>query len=293
MGFLSAIGSIVGNIIAPGVGGAIGGGLGSLGDNLIGGSASQSAASTQAGGANAATALQAQMYNQNRTDHLPYLGAGVAANNQLAYLMGITPTDPNAGPNETAAQTAAFNPTAGVNTALGASGSLAQPFSTAQFQQDPGYQFALDQGEKALQNSAAAKGGLFSGATGKAINTFAQGTANQQYQAAYDRYNTNQNNLYSRLGGLSNSGQGAANTVGAAGQNYATQAGNTIQTAANQTASGQVAQANAWSTGLNGLGTALGQPVGQQIASSPFGANYNTSSSIMTGLDPSTGITWG
>ncbi len=217
---------------------------------LISSNGAQSAANTESNAANQADATQLQMFNQQRTDKLPYLGAGTSANDQLAYLMGITPNDPNAGPNETAAQTAAFNPTAGVNPAVGASGSLAKPFSAADFTADPGYQFSMDQGMQALQRSAAAKGGLMSGAALKDLSTYAQGTAAQEYQSVYDRYNTNQNNLYSRLSGLSNSGQNMANTSGQAGTTTANEIGNNITSAGSAQAAGQVATANAWNTGL-------------------------------------------
>lgn len=255
MGFLSSIGKIAGTAIGAyfggptgaAIGGKIGGGLGGAGDNAISGSQAKSVANTQAQGADAATALQARMYDQTRADHTPYLNTGVAANNQLGYLMGLSPG--SAGGSD---------PMTGVNTALGASGSLAKPFSVDDFHVDPGYQFALDQGQKALQNSAAAKGGLFSGATGKAINEYAQGVANQQYSTAYDRYNTNQNNLYSRLAGLSNSGQGAANMVGAAGAESAKNSSQSLQDAAQIRAAGQKNMTNAWNTGLGQFGSALG-----------------------------------
>jgi hypothetical protein len=63
---------------------------------------------------------------------------------------------------------------------------------------EPGYAFALDQGEKALQNSAAAKGTLRTGGTLKDILGFGQKFAAQNYQGAYDRsantYQMNRNN---------------------------------------------------------------------------------------------------
>lgn len=55
--------------------------------------------------------------------------------------------------------------------------------------QDPSYQFRLQQGIGALDKSAASKGMLLSGAQQKAINNYAQDSASQQYQQAY------QNNL--------------------------------------------------------------------------------------------------
>lgn len=45
----------------------------------------------------------------------------------------------------------------------------------------PGYQFAYDQGQKAVQTSAASKGNLLSGGTLKALDQFGTGTALQGY----------------------------------------------------------------------------------------------------------------
>ena len=52
---------------------------------------------------------------------------------------------------------------------------------------DPGYQFRLDQGRKALEASAAHKGTLRSGATLKGLMDYGQGAASQEYQNVYDR----------------------------------------------------------------------------------------------------------
>lgn len=56
------------------------------------------------------------------------------------------------------------------------------------FEADPGYQFRLSEGNKAVEASAAARGGLFSGATGTDLQNFSQGLASQEYGEAYDRF---------------------------------------------------------------------------------------------------------
>lgn len=63
-----------------------------------------------------------------------------------------------------------------------------QPFN---FQEDPGYAFRQQEGQSALQNSAAARGNLLSGATLKALQRYGSNLASQEYQAAYNRYDTN------------------------------------------------------------------------------------------------------
>jgi len=57
----------------------------------------------------------------------------------------------------------------------------------AELQATPGYQFQLQQGLQGVQQGAASKGGLLSGAAGQAMNTYAQGQAAQGYQSAWER----------------------------------------------------------------------------------------------------------
>ena len=72
--------------------------------------------------------------------------------------------------------------------------------------QDPGYQFRLQQGQNAIQSSAAAKGMGLSPATMKALDTYSQGYASNEYQKAYDRalesFSTNQKARAERFGEL-------------------------------------------------------------------------------------------
>jgi hypothetical protein len=57
--------------------------------------------------------------------------------------------------------------------------------------QDPGYQFRLDEGQKALEGSAAAGGNLLSGSTLKALTNYGQNAASQEYQNAFNRFSGN------------------------------------------------------------------------------------------------------
>lgn len=52
---------------------------------------------------------------------------------------------------------------------------------------DPGYRFRMQQGQQALEQSAAAKGTLRGGATMKALQDYAQNVGSQEYQNAYAR----------------------------------------------------------------------------------------------------------
>jgi hypothetical protein len=273
-----------------------------VGGSLLGGLMGQSAADTQASAANSATALQKEMYAQQRSDQLPWLSMGTGAINELGYLMGINPMAPQTLPafsvngtdnraqqdyqrqvdqitreNQHRAQQglpplpmptapqqqgpAQFTP----STALGGFGSLAHPFGLADFQADPGYAFRLSEGQKALERSQAAKGGLLSGAALKAMDSYSQGMASQEFQNAYDRYNTNNTNLYNRLAGIAGTGQTAANNIGSAGQNAANNMGNNMMSAGAARSAGQVNMGNMLQTGLGFLGNSLsgGSGMGQ------------------------------
>lgn len=105
----------------------------------------------------------------------------------------------------------------------------------ATLEQTPGYQFTKTQGEKAVQNSVAARGLGVSGAALKGASTFATGLANQTYKDQFALENTNRQNAYDRLMGLISTGEGAAAQTGVIGSKAAsTQAG------VNTTVGGQV-----------------------------------------------------
>jgi hypothetical protein len=70
----------------------------------------------------------------------------------------------------------------------GASAPSYKPFGVEQFNADPGYQFRMSEGLKALERSASARGILSSGQTLKDITRFGQDTASQEYQNAFTRY---------------------------------------------------------------------------------------------------------
>ena len=70
--------------------------------------------------------------------------------------------------------------------------------SLEELQATPGYQFQLEQGLQGVNRSAAARGGLLSGANLKAINDYAQGQAATGYQAAWDRAQTAYANAFGR-----------------------------------------------------------------------------------------------
>jgi len=133
-------------------------------------------------------------------------------------------------------------------------GKYARDFSMADYQADPGYAFRQSEGMKALERSAAARGGLLSGGTLKGIQRFGQDLASQEYQNAFNRYQVNRANQLNPLQSLMGSGQSSANVLtGAAGQMGQNQAA-AITNAAQARASGYVGSANALGSALSGLG---------------------------------------
>lgn len=227
--------------------------LGSIAGPVIGGIFGNKAANTQASAADQAAQVQQNIFNTTNAQQEPYREAGYGGLANLSYLLGTGPKAGYQAPDANGNQVN-YAP----NTSLGAYGSLAQPFTTDQFHQDPGYQFMLQQGQQALEHSQAAKGTILSGAGLKGLDAYTQGLASQEYQQAFNNYNTNQTNLYNRLAGITGTGQTANAATQQAGQNYANQAGNYSTQAGSANAAGQLAMgtglsnlANAWSTGLN------------------------------------------
>ena len=96
-----------------------------------------------------------------------------------------------------------------------------QNFGMEQFKQDPGYAFRISEGMKALENSAAARGGLLSGATMKGIQRYGQDMASQEYTNAFNRYQVERQARLNPLQSLAGVGQTTANALAAGGQAFA------------------------------------------------------------------------
>jgi hypothetical protein len=140
------------------------------------------------------------------------------------------------------------------------------PFGTQQFQADPGYQFRMSEGMKALERSAAARGGLLSGSTLRATQRFGQDLASQEYQNAFNRYQAERTARLNPLQSLAGVGQSSAQALaGQAGQLGSSLSQNYLQSgiAAGQArASGYLGAQNAIT---GGLGSALNFYQNQQF----------------------------
>ena len=218
-------------------------------------------------------ALQREQYLKQLELNEPFRQGGLTGQNMLlAQLQG-----PNAS--------AKFGGVPGYDPA-----SAMKNFGAADFQADPGYAFRLSEGMKALDRTAASRGGLLSGATLKGAQRYGSDLASQEYQNAFNRYQANRatqeqnyGNAFNRfqterintlaplqsLAGVGQSasqqaaqaaqayGAGGSSTLGAlgAGQtsalaNYGAAQGSNIIGAGNARASGYLGGANAVSSSV-------------------------------------------
>jgi len=128
-------------------------------------------------------------------------------------------------------------------------GSLMKDFDNSMFVKDPGYDFRMSEGNKGIQGSLAAQGGLFSGKAGKALSRYNQDFASNEFGNAYNRYNTNRSIKYNQLSGIAGTGQNAMQI----GTGIANNMGNAAMERGNAQASGIMGQSNAI-TGALGQG---------------------------------------
>jgi hypothetical protein len=146
-------------------------------------------------------------------------------------------------------------------------------FGAQDFEQDPGYQFRMEEGLKAVNRGAAAGGGRGGGATMKALARFGQGLAseeygnaynrfNQDYQNSYNRFNQDQANQFNRLGNLVNYGQNANNMITNAGMQTAQGISGNQMGLGNAQASMELNRGNdlkqLWQQGFKGVGALAG-----------------------------------
>lgn len=183
--------------------------------SAIGANAAGKAAGAQAGAARDAAQLQYDQFQQTREDQMPWMQAGGRALNKLEGAVDYT------------------------------------PFGMDQFKADPGYAFRLSEGQKALERTAAARGGLISGGALKAATRYGQDMGSQEYTNAFNRYQTERAAKLQPLQSLAGVGQTTANQLGQAGQTYASNAGNALTGGAAAQAAGYVGQANAVNQGVS------------------------------------------
>lgn len=217
-------------VAAAVVGSAVVGGVASSQAGKKQAQATKNASDSQLQAQREANALQKEMYDQNRKDMEPWRQAGMGSLSQL--VTGLKP-----------------------------GGEFNRNFQMSDFQADPGYAFRQSEGQKAIDNSAAARGSSLSGATLKALARFGQDTASAEYGNAYNRWNNDVSNRFNRISGVAGTGQQATQQIGQYGQ---TTAGNIAQgnmNTANQVASNTIGAGNARASGYVGMANAANSGV--------------------------------
>lgn len=209
--------------------------------SLVGADAARSTGNKQAGATRYGADLAQQQYEQTRADQMPFMEAGKTALNKLIPLAtNYTPFDYNA--------------------------------MTA----DPGYGFRLSEGQKALERSAAARGGLISGGALKAAARFGQDMGSQEYNSSFNRYLAQRNAELNPLQSLAGMGQTTMTNLGTMGAQNAATMGNYATSGAAAQAAGNVGAANAIT---GGLGTYLNYNQGNNLVAALRSRNgYQTPS---------------
>jgi hypothetical protein len=94
--------------------------------------------------------------------------------------------------------------------------------------QTPGYQFRLNEGMNALENSLAARGLSSSGAAMKGITRYGQDYASGEYMNEFNRQRMLSQDEWNRHAGLAGIGQQQVNQLGQLGGQYASNVGNAL-----------------------------------------------------------------
>lgn len=168
----------------------------------------------------AALRNEREMFNQIRGDLAPYRDTGASALTQYANAMGLN-------------------------------GDAARDQFRTNFRADPGYQYAFDEGQRAVQGSAAARSGLLSGGAMRALQRTGQGMADQQYGSYLDRFSN-----------LANMGQNSAALTGQFGASSSGRQGGYINDMGAARAGGYLAQGQAVNGAITNMLKTAGQIAG-------------------------------
>jgi hypothetical protein len=194
-------------------------------------SAASDAAATQAAGNSAAIAEQRRQFDTTQANYKPWLDSAMRFLPQYE---------------------AEFNK---------------QP-SAQDVMNQPGYQFGLSEGQKAVDRRVSAAGGRVSGAAIKAANRFATDYATSGYQAEFNRSEQRKNRL-AQLGGFApitaaaNAGQSSTNAISGL-----------LSSGADNAASAQLARGNIYGNAANQIGAYAQRGFGGSGGSNSGGSSY-------------------
>lgn len=199
--------------------------IGAVGGAVIASNATRSAARTQANATAGAIDEQGRQFDLTRADYAPWREAGQNALQQLV-------------------------------------GEMNQPTTAADVMSDPGYQFGLDQGQRALAQRFAAAGGRLSGASLKAAARFGTDYASTGFNAAYQRRQERLRRL-ENIAGLGQTATGGSAVAGTAASNAIS---GLIAGQGDASAAAQLKQGSIWGNTTNQLAAMYGRysnPQGQ------------------------------
>lgn len=197
------------------------------GANLVGGAmgakASKDAARMQSDATRYAADLQNNQFEQTRQDMEPWREVGQGALYQLRDM-----TQPG--------------------------GALMQRYTGAELSSDPGFQFGLEQGRNAIDQSAASRGVLFSGKTLRDLMQFGTDYGGTKFNEGFQRDMSNKQFQQGALSGLSGTGQATSVAGGQMGMQNAQSISDLLTSGAAARAAGTVGAANALSSGISNAG---------------------------------------
>lgn len=176
-------------------------------DDIINAIGASRGAAAQERNARRAMDVQSQQYDQQRADQAPWMQAGQTS---LRDLLAMTQGG----------------------------------YDSSQMANDPGFQFRMQEGQKALERSAAARGGLNSGGFMKGLARYSQGVASDEFQ-----------NRFNRLSGIAGMGQNSAQNLGALSGNYANNMSSLYGDIGNAQSAGAIGVANGIAGGVRSLGS--------------------------------------
>lgn len=228
-------------MVAVAIGGAavIGGATSVIAGNKAA-KAQKNAAAQQAQISREQIAEERRQYDLARSDYAPYRETGYKALDTLSSMYGVNKDGKKLDMSAAVAAT-------------------------------PGYQFRMDEGQKAIERSQAARGLLTSGATGKALTRYAQNYASGEYE-----------NFANRLASLAGVGQSATNSTTAAGQAMMSGIGNANQMASNAAANAGNARASSYANAGSAINTAINNGLSAYLYSQ--GGGFSAPNSGLGGI---------
>lgn len=228
-----------------------------IGSAVVGGVTANKSAKSQRKASEAATdatvqanreniAFQKELFEQQRKDIAPWRDIGVQALQSLQRGLESGQFDPGSF---------SFN-----------------------FEADPGYQFRLQEGQKAMDRSAAARGNLLSGGQAKALTQYNQGMASQEYGNAFNRAmqqhsveSARKGDQFNRLATMAGVGQTASQQMQAAGNVYGQQVGQGTLNMGNAYANNALNQGNIQANLMGAYGNIANNAMGNALTWKLYG----------------------